>query len=97
MNFSECGAECTSQVRIVPSGRRVQPSSALKSILPAGPERPEPSAVQVSVAGSNSATRISSLLPTTNLPFATTAEGESPIKFQPSGGCKEVHVFATGS
>ena len=86
-----------SQVKIVPSGRRVQPSSALKSILPAGPEMPDPSAVQVSVAGSNTATRISSLFPTTNLPFATTTDGESPIKSQPVGGWSEVHVFATGS
>src|SRR5438876_6662369 len=96
MNFSECGASCTSQVKTVPSGKSVQPSSALKSLLPAGPVRPVPTAVQVSEVGSNTATRLSSLFPIKNLPSGTTADGESPIKSQPVGGGSDVHVFATG-
>src|SRR5689334_1020132 len=96
MSFSECGASCTSQVKIVASGRSVQPSSALKSLLPWGPVRGEPTGVQVSVVGSNTATRLSSLFPIKNFPFGSTADGESPIKSQPVGGGSEVHVFATG-
>src|SRR5215467_5644623 len=74
LSISELGAFCTSKVKTVPSGKRVHPSSALKSLFPT-----LPSNVHVSVDGSNAATCISSLRPMTNRPSGRTTEGESPM------------------
>src|SRR2546423_13876276 len=86
--LSELGAFLTSKVKIVPSGRSVQPSSELKSLLPV-----KASAVQVRVTGSSAAICISSFLPTRNLPSGRTTDCESPIKSQPAGGASEVQVL----
>src|SRR6202030_4478899 len=82
----------TSKVKTVPSGNKVHPSSALKSLFPT-----LPSNVHVKVAGSNAATCISNLRPTTNRPSGRTTEGESPMKSQPGGAGSGVQVFATGA
>jgi flavin-dependent dehydrogenase len=82
----------TSSVRTEPSGRRVQPSSALKSLLPV-----PGSTVQVSVFGFSSAILFISLLPTMKMPLGSTTEGESPMYFQLAGAGRFVHVFAAGS
>src|SRR5580704_1108083 len=77
---------------MVPSGIRVQPSSALKSLLPA-----DPIAVHVSVVGSNAATCLVVFRPSRNKPLGSTAAGESPMSYHPAGGFTIVHVFFTGS
>src|ERR1700688_918764 len=92
MYRSECGALDTSKVKTDPSGISVQPSSALRSFLPVALR-----SVQARVAGSNSAKRVSNLLPNKKWPFGKTADGESPIKPQPLGGSCFVHVSFTGS
>src|ERR1043166_3550341 len=74
LQISELGAFSTSKAKTVPSGRRVHPSSALKSLFPE-----LPSNVHVNVAGSSAATCMSSLRPTTNRPSGKTTEGESPM------------------
>src|ERR1700730_14119081 len=89
---SEFGACFTSSVRTEPSGRRVQPSSALKSLLPL-----PGSTVQVSVFGFSSAILFISLLPTMKMPLGSTTDGESPMYFQLAGAGRFVHVFAAGS
>src|ERR1700690_4367407 len=87
MYLSECGAFVTSKVKTEPSGMSVQPSSALRSCLAV-----DLRSVHVRVAGSNSATRLSNLLPNKKWPFGKTADGESPIKPQPLGGFCFVQV-----
>src|SRR5690349_12843024 len=77
---SEFGALFTSMVRTVPSGRRVQPSSALKSALPV-----PGSTVHVKALGFNAAICLVSLLPTTKVPLGSTTEGESPMYVQVEG------------
>src|SRR5215813_9138553 len=89
---SACGALFTSKVRMVPFGMRVQPSSALKSLLFV-----EGTAVQVSVAGSSAAISFVSLLPRRNRPFGKTTDGESPIVDHPVGGATMVQVLVLGS
>src|SRR5580692_12790718 len=92
MYLSENGFPFTSTVRMEPSGIRVQPSSAFSSCLPA-----DETSVQVSVAGSNVAMRLSNLRPTKNLPSGSTAEGESPMNPQPAGGFTDFQAFFKGS
>src|SRR5271165_2410442 len=89
---SELGAFFTSKVKTEPSGSRVQPSSALKSLLPL-----ELTVDHFSVAGSSKRICLVSLFPIRNLPLGRTTEGESPMKFQPLGGATEVQVLAFGS
>src|SRR5882757_9402280 len=89
---SAWGAAFTSNVRMVPLGMRVQPSSALKSFLPV-----EGRAVHVMVAGSRAAISLVNLLPRTNRPFGNTTEGESPIVVHPVGGATLVQVLVLGS
>src|SRR3974390_515898 len=74
LKISEFGAFFTSTLRIAPSGRRVQPSSALKSLFPFGDI-----ALHERVVGSSALNCLVSLLPTRNFPFGSTAAGESPI------------------
>src|SRR5271157_4296572 len=83
--LSELGAFFTSKVSTDPSGMRVQPSSASKSLLPL-----LLTVVQVRVAGSNNLICFVSLFPTKNLPFGRTEAGESPMYFQPFGGFRAV-------
>src|SRR5580693_7436413 len=92
MYLSENGFPFTSTVRMEPSGIRVQPSSAFSSCLPA-----DETSVQASVAGSNTAIRLSNLRPTKNSPSGSTAEGESPMKPQLAGGFTDVQSFFRGS
>src|SRR5450631_1539698 len=89
---SEFGAFFTSMVRMEPSGNRVQPSSALKSLLP-----PPGSTVHASVLGLRIAMLLVSLFPTTKVPLGKTADGESPMYFQTAGAGRFVQVFALGS
>src|ERR1039457_4133822 len=86
---SELGAFCTSAVKNEPSGNRVQPSSALKSLLPF-----ELTEVHVRVFGLSCLICFVSLFPTTNLPLGRTTDGESPIYVQPVGGVSMVQVLA---
>ena len=75
MNLSLFGAFPTSTVNKVPSGKSVQPSSALELLpLPVGLI-----SVHSTVAGFSSARRVSSLFPIRNRPSASTAAGASPI------------------
>src|ERR1700691_2142731 len=72
--ISELGASSTSAVRTVPLGRSVQPSSALKSLLPV-----DDTACQVRVLGSSAAISVVSLSPMRNWPLGRTKAGESPM------------------
>src|SRR5438105_9324263 len=90
--LSEFGAPFTSQVKTVPSGKSVQPSSELKSNLPVCSRR-----VQVRVTGSKAASCWSSFLPSNHLPSGRTHDCESPIKAKPSGGGRSAQVFVSGS
>src|SRR5271165_7008376 len=74
VKISEFGACFTSAVRTVPFGNSVQPSSALKSLLPV----PDIT-VQVRVFGFSIASVFSSLLPTRKFPLGRTSDGESPM------------------
>src|SRR5882672_4507633 len=90
--LSAWGADFTSNVRTVPFGMRVQPSSEAKSLLLV-----EGMTVQVSVAGSSTARLLVSFWPTMNSPFGNTTDAESPIVVQPVGGATMVQVLALGS
>src|SRR5271163_3943451 len=87
-NLSELGAFFTSSVRMVPSGMSVQPSSALKSLLPGAFPW-----VQCMVLGLSAATFLTSLSPIKNVPSGKTEEGESPMYDQPGGGVSGVHTL----
>src|SRR5581483_1139644 len=89
---SELGAFFTSKVKTVPSGIKVQPSSAFQSLLPGATP-----CFHVMVFGSSIAMFISSLSPIMNWPFGNTVDGESPINCQPGGGCSVVQEFVSGS
>src|SRR5690242_18690207 len=71
---SAFGAPSTSRVSTVPLGSNVQPSSALKSLLPV-----ERRLVQLMERGSKRLSCFVSLSPNRNRPSGNTAEGESPI------------------
>src|SRR5580700_6841522 len=78
---SAFGASRTSSVSTLPSGSKVQPSSALKSFLPS-----DSRFLQRIVRGSKALVCFVSLSPNRNRPSASTADGESPILLKPGGG-----------
>src|SRR5580698_487025 len=90
-NLSELGASFTSAVRMVPSGIRVQPSSALKSALPGGLPW-----IHTMVLGLSTAMFFTSLLPIRKSPLGSIEEGESPMYDQPGGGWRGVQTLVLG-
>src|SRR5690242_19266797 len=90
---SDKGLASTSEVRIVPFGSSVQPSSAfqLSFLFLDG------SSVHCRVEGSSVAIMLRNLSPSMTLPSGSMDEGESPMLVQPFGCFSLVHVSFTGS
>ena len=56
-----------------------------------------PIAVHLRVAGSKRRHSLFVFRPSKNLPFGSTADGESPMSYHPFGGATIVHLFVLGS